>query len=395
MTQPQLILHVGAPKCGSSTLQTALSKTPNMSARNGQKFHYVSARVHDSIAGNTVSTLYNAAVTRDGSRSPYGYSSLPDLSTDSIAAEFATMLRSVHRRALRQGFIPILSSEGWIGRHAKFAAILEPMGNPPVDVVAFLRPPLEWLNASYWQWGVWSTPNLSAWMDRAKMTYSFGEDLKAWSQIPNVRLRVSSSKPDIVTHFAGFYDLPLQAGHNTNSSSPPVLIGFLLRNRRFRPSPHASYVEFIVQRWCPKLNTRPAWSLGAPHVHRYRPVVAKNIAALREILSKEECDRLFSDPRWQEEKPYHSMILEGVSPLDDPTDLPLLLDSLQQGIVNAGGTPVHRQAPSDTTDLAAWDAVLSEAMDQLIERDRLVRRRVTSRSGIQLLVDRITSAFHS
>lgn len=390
MTLPQLILHLGAPKCGSSALQAALTKMPDMTAKDGRRFRYVSTLVQGTAAAKvpfSLTPLYGAALTRVGLQSPYGYTCCPNVSDAQMVERFTKTLRTAHSNGVAQTQTPILSNEGWIYRHSEFANILHSLGNPPVDVVSFLRPPVEWLNASYWQWGVWSAPSLNAWMTRANMTYSFGMDLVAWSKIPNVRVRVYPSKPDVVAHFASIYDLPLKSGADTNRSSPPALIGFLLRNRRFRPSAHQPATEFVFQRWCPKLDTRQPWAVGSAQVLGYRPIVRDTLAALRSILSAEDCARLFDAPRWQAEKPYHDELLAGPTPLDSHTDLPLLWHSLHAGIVRAGGQAANRPMPPMDATLSQWDAALSDAMDQLIICDKQVRNGANAPSRGRKLVD--------
>ena len=395
MTQPQLILHIGAPKCGSSTLQTALTQMPDMTGRDGQKYRYVSTLVQSSAAARvpfTMTPVYGAALTRLGRTSPYGYTCFPNISDARLYEKCTDGIRMAYSKGRRKNHIPILSNEGWIHRHVEFADILKSLGNPPVDVVAFLRPPIEWLNASYWQWGVWTTPNLQTWMQRSGMPYSFGMDLKAWSRIPNVRLKVYPSKPDIVAHFAGLYGLPLASERQSNCSSPPALIGFLLRNRRFRPHAHQPAAEFVFQRWCPKLTTRQPWAVGSAHVLGYRPVVHQNIQILREILTATDCARLFAEPRWLAETPYHAELLAGLTPLDDPADLSELLDSLEQGILNVGGTAKARPRPSAKAEIADWDAVIANAMDQLIMCDQRLRQGGPRLFILANLVDRFRLA---
>ena len=393
MMDPQLVLHVGAPKCGSSALQTALSRTPDLGAGRGRKFRYVTAVFPDKTLLPSPVLRYGAALRRDGIRSRFGYASFPDFPnpTPKVALQ---ALELVLKNGRSGGHVPILSNEGWIMRHATFADLLARLGHPPVEVVAFLRPPLEWLNASFWQWGIWSTPNLTAWMDRAKLTYSFGLDLEAWSRIPNVRIRVRPSKPDIVGHFAALYDLPLQAGPSSNVSSPPVLIGFLLRNRRLRPGAHDPQTEFIFQRWCPRVEVRSPWAAGATHVHRFRPTVARNVEALRRILPEQDCDLLFAEPRWQSEKPYHAELLAGVTPLDTLAELPLLLQSLQHGLAKAamvaGKSPPPAIPPLPPgAGLADWDEALAATMDQLLQFDRLAREKMAGNANFYNLLEQV------
>lgn len=393
MTEPKLILHVGAPKCGSSALQSALTRSPDLQDGAKRDFRYVATRYRPGLSAKGPILCYGAAVQRDGIRSRFGFVSFPDL--PNIAPRVMQhAIEKIINHGLDRGHIPIISNEGWITRHAAFAEILETLGHPPVDVVAFLRPPLEWLNASFWQWGVWSTPNLTTWVDRSAMTYSFGLDLEAWSRIPNVRMKVGTSKPDIVNHFATLYDVRLEAGPTRNISSPPALIGFLLRNRRFRPHAHEPQVEFIFQRWCPNAGGRSPWAVSAADVHRFRPTVALNIAALRRVLPPKDCDRLFADPRWLQETCFHEELWAGMTPLDTPGDLPPLLDNLEQGVAQAAqvagdSPPPAIRWPSANAGLADWDQVLAATMDQLLHYDASAREKMARGRGFYSLLHRI------
>ena len=44
------ILHVGAPKCGSSALQTALSAHPALTGADGRRHVYLAARISGVIS---------------------------------------------------------------------------------------------------------------------------------------------------------------------------------------------------------------------------------------------------------------------------------------------------------------------------------------------------------
>ena len=64
--------------------------------------------------------------------------------------------------------------------------------------MAFLRPVLDWVNAAYWQWGIWVLPNIDQWLRRGNLNYTFADDLETWKAIPNVTLHVRRPQPDAV-----------------------------------------------------------------------------------------------------------------------------------------------------------------------------------------------------
>lgn len=377
MTDRQLVLHIGAPKCGSSALQTALSRQPVLAGAGGQTFRYV-------VPGGGVGQppLIEGAYLRHlAATSVFGYVTFPAVPAPGAQASYAAALDAARQRGLKGGFVPVLSNEGWIGQAAFFAATLAAMGHPPVEAVAFLRAPVDWLNASYWQWGVWSQPQFAPWYGTTPGPYALAENLAAWAAIPNLRLQVFSGRTDVAAAFAGHLGVALESGQQANRASPPALIGFLLRNRRFRPDAHAPQTEFVWQRWCPApAAARRPWAVRAPDVQALRPLAVQTRDTLQRLLPPLQRARLFAtDPRWQGERPYHAEILLGPTPLHRLDDLAPLYDSLAAGIAAAAaGTapPTLPAMPPPGADHAVWDGVLSAGLDVLLRLDETVRQRI-------------------
>lgn len=390
---PELILHVGAPKCGSTALQNALSMTPDLTDLQGRSLRYTAWRQ----IGNISSTLYGRDVVQAARASAYGYVSWPNFRPDDPATTVFSGLNRVRRTGLAQGHVPIASCEGWISRADTFAPHLARWGHPQVEVVAFLRPVVDWTNSAFWQWGIWNVPSLDAWLRRGNLRYSFGRDLEAWSRIPNVRVRFAWAQPDAVAQFAQWYGVDLEPALTRNTSSSPPLMGVLMRHRRLRPDGHTAATEFVVQRWCPPVEGRKLWSVMARHVHQLRPVTQDTLNALRRIASDDAMRAVCDDNRWTQEHRYHEEILKGVSPLNDPAQLVGLHASLAAGLVRiaqVAGTsaPVVPPCPDARAELSEWDAVLVAMMDTLLEADRRLRSHLWRKGGSGRLWPRATGA---
>jgi hypothetical protein len=375
-----MILHVGAPKCGSSALQTALSLKPDLRARDGTRYRYTSAQ---NLAGSW-RVLTGRRIEMAARLSAYGYSSWPNLGPQQDRGAVLTAVHQTLQHGRRRGYVPILSSEGWINHHEAFAEALAGWGYPRVDVVVFLRPVIDWINAAFWQWGVWHQPTLDRWMERSNMSYSFAEDIVMWSRIPNVRLRVRGQRPEVVAKFAQIYDLPLTSDLQSNTAASAVLTGVLLRNRTFRPTGHAGAIEFIVQRWCPKIPGRRLWAVQARHVQELRPVRVAALETLKEVLEPVDLADIMSDPRWSREALYHDEILEGVTKLNPPHLFAPLYDALRTGAetaaVAAGETcPALPERPDADADIFTWDAAICPLLETLQYMDHRVRQRSVPR----------------
>ncbi|TKW66718.1 MAG: hypothetical protein DI616_09515 [Paracoccus denitrificans] len=380
-----LILHVGLPKAGSSALQTALGQSPDLVTASGQRLRYTVLRQ----SGGRLGIIDGRDLTLATRRSAFGYATSPNTLPAEIDSPVFDKLRKVMHQGERDGVVPILSSEGWVRRPDLFATHLARWGNPNVEVVAFLRPPVEWFNASFWQWGIWNEPDIDRWLQRTNQPYDFGLHLQKWAEIPNLRLRLASARPNVVQKFADLFALNLPGASSSNRYSPPALLGFLLRNRQFRPSAHDAEAEFIFQRWCPPMKTRRPWALQRRHVEQLLPTVTANRAALQRIATEAEQADIFADAGWDVATGCQQETDQGLSPLDDRAELAMLFASLVEGVSRAsraaGITPPQPpRRPSEDSEIARWDDALRPLMHALLRADAGVRAALWPRARLHL-----------
>jgi hypothetical protein len=372
MSDPALILHIGAPKCGSSALQTALTAQPDVMTADGRRLRYAILRQ----IGARYRHVQGGMLSRAAALSPYGYLSCPNFGRTVDADALIAALSSVFRSGQEGGWVPVLSCEGWINHPGQFARLLEGLGYPPVQVIAFLRPPVEWVNAAWWQWGVWSFPHVAAWQKRGLLTYRFADDLELWQQIPNVRLDIRRARPDVVQKFSDLTAAPLHDHPQSNASPPASLIGFLLRNRRFRPTPHDARAEFVFQRWCPPVAGEPGglWALNPQQIRDLRPVTSGNMRVLRRLLTDEAQQDVFADPGWRDETTYHPVLKRGLSRPHALEALPTLHAALVAGVSAAEKRAVATVAPDADAPVEVWDRALAALFERLLAADAQARQ---------------------
>lgn len=131
MAEPRCILHIGAPKCGSSALQAALTAAPDHKDSAGQRYRYVGT---GTVEGR-IYPLYGGVVRRLGRSSEFGYSCWPNLRAPALPQSGAAdpvwdALARVMQNASRQGHVPMLSNEaGWRPRRPLARAFWQSRGD--------------------------------------------------------------------------------------------------------------------------------------------------------------------------------------------------------------------------------------------------------------------------
>ena len=171
---PAIILHVGAPKCGARLLQQALSAAPLLESDIGPLAYtalHPKGRGWALLSGKALQTAARRAVS--------GRLGWPDADQ----AESGLFDALDRLRCKPPGGVPIVSNPGWIGQADVFAKALPQWfapGGPEVQICGFVRPPLDWLNAAYWEWGVWSGRGFGAWLAQMGMPYTLGAALSRW-----------------------------------------------------------------------------------------------------------------------------------------------------------------------------------------------------------------------
>ncbi|WP_425074080.1 hypothetical protein [Sagittula sp. S175] len=383
----RIVLHVGAPKCGSSALQAALSARPILALPDGGQMCYTargSGLRNEVLTGPRLQQAAEAAV--------HGYLNWPGRTREVSPPRYHAALD----RAVRgtEGAPPMLSNEGWIGRATEFATHLPQWfdGRTRVDVFAAARPPLEWLNAAYWQWGVWTGQGIDDWLERQVMPYRLGSDLEAWAALPGVRLHLALT-PDVVADFAERFGVALPADPTRrNAALPAAMVGFLIRNRRFRRNAHDSAVDFVLQRWCrpevaPELWAQKLWALGPQHVQALRGPLRAEVDRLMALVPEEEVEEaLYLRPGWRREAPYHSLLRAPQARLHDPEELVrlhhLLCDSAALAAQAAGRRlPPLPPPPGVTGPHGPRDAPVARVLDVLLEMDVAWRKHRLAQSA--------------
>lgn len=363
------VLHVGGPKCGSSSLQSVLSSAPDLLGADGQRYAYLCLEESGAVTrGQTLRTKARSSV--------FGYLSSADIAPGADArARFATLGPEISRLSA-QGVVPVLSSEGWINRGSLFRnqQLLERAGMT-AHVVIFVRPPLDWLNSAWWQWGAWVDVSVERWIAVNTPAAQWAWMINLWKSLPGVaKVSIRLTHSDVVGQFFDLLGLPGGAPQRLNTGLSPDLLYFLRRNRRYRPGPHDSQVEFALSRWMPAQTGGTPWILPPDLVKTTLAKVRPQSGKLLELVDPHEKQLIRTDKRWWTPDAYAGREVPDPATFETPESHARLLADLEAAVAAAGGNLPRSRLRLPARPRAA-DAQIAGLIDEVLRLDRAFRAR--------------------
>jgi len=250
------------------------------------------------------------ALTTAASNTMYGYVTAPNVLDEQSANQFSKMLASVLN--LRQGAVPILSNEGWVPRSEIFrkTRLLEKAGAKAL-VVLYIRPPLEWLNSAWWQWGAWSGHELGHWIDRSLGNVRWNTIARRWLNVPGVvDVAVRLATLDVVADFGRLIGSELEQVGRSNAGNDRVLLRLMQKYSELRPGPHDSIIDFVMARWAPASERTVPWVIPSEKTHHVLATLREDNEQLLELVPAETAENIRSDPRWWAAEAYEAKVIE-------------------------------------------------------------------------------------
>ena len=302
----RVVLHVGAGKCGSTSLQQTLARDEwRRGGRNGVPFQYLRWRADGSIT----------PVSREASSSLMGYeysecqlATLVDRSTAQIESTVRTLERASRHHPV------VLSNEGWHSEALALSSKPESvrqcrrlLGAESLDVeaVLYVRPQASWLESFYLQFGIWSGGTIEAHVRRMRSGREgfWAARVEALQRLGfgSVSVRYVS---DVTHDFVGTV-LGVSPSHPALHSVPVAnlrvsldLLLLMLDNPTLRPDMHAPQVEFLIERvaaeW--KLPHRPVPPLlGEEVIEQITESYADDNAVLATLLPPDQAEAFERD----------------------------------------------------------------------------------------------------
>lgn len=316
------IAHVGAGKCGSSALQSFLTAHSTLTGRSGRKFHYGAITKGGFVPPEEMAGMLNRSIN--------GYiSSVGAGVIDQIPP--AAQERIV--RTLRKFPSPlILSSEGWLlgmmrpGVNRTLIELLSARGARRVKMIAYVRPPVKWLNSAWWQWGAWkSGVSFPQWIQGALRSCMWNEPARAIAGTPEIaEFELRPVLGDVVAQFLESLGCdPPADGAVSNRSLPKEVLELYRHAPDLRPSPHVVNADFIALRAISQSEHRYSstpWVLGPAQISMILERTRESNLAMLELMSPEDKKAVLDDPAWWDAGAYANCVR--TNPMELPPATP-------------------------------------------------------------------------
>lgn len=295
-----IILHVGAGKCGSSSLQAHMSNNPRFSADDASThYEYVCVqRNGDLLQGERIQlhtrmTPYGCQVSA-GAEWPWAMD-------DAALKTLSTKLHQV----IAQGRTPVASQESWFGEARHFAAnnTLPRLGLR-AKVVVFVRPQVAWLNSSWWQWGAWSSLDFRNWVEGTRQNVRWTQNIAAWEAVPGVdSVEVHLVGQDVVAEFLGSLGVTIDSSKRRNVSLDSNVLNYLRRRTDLR-SLHNPVVDFVLEQRLAPAATGTPWVMQPDQISALIEYYREDNLKLLSLLPRDTRTVMENDPHWWDPAAY-------------------------------------------------------------------------------------------
>ncbi len=304
--QKRLILHVGAPKCGSSALQTYLSSLGEFETPKIGRAGYGLLQAKGGLITDA------ERIRRQAENSPFGYRISQRFTHLPNTAEFARLLEHGFDAGFASKDTIVLSCEGWIGESNAAAAVLALVPDSvEVDVLAWIRPAVDAANSGWWQWGAWTEQSLDQFIARSEPGRMHAPQLQQWAENVNSLSVIPLHQADIIEDVNALFGIE-RASHapdserRSNRSLPGSVLRLYQRHRHLRPGPHESRNDFILEQFVE--GDRTPWVIPLEHVQRILGHAQHSLDSLRPYIPDCYWSRIDSVAKWTDPSAYMDKI---------------------------------------------------------------------------------------
>ena len=295
---PSTFVHIGAGKCGSSSIQSFFSQHPfHCCLETKKKIEYCCFSQKDLLRGQVIPELRAGSIN--------GYIS-------SHARVSGEALRTIADRLSSISTDVLLSCEGWLHhllfspqRAQQLAKAWSGNGSRDIILYLFVRPPVSWINSAWWQWGAWDKDIVfSQWVNGMTNAAQWGkhyQKLKSYGIFKHIEIQVLGS--NVVHQLADSLGIErsLSMESRSNMSLPSELLQLFTSHKHFRLNVHDPKSDFVALRALSKSNfnyTKAPFVLSREQVSQILEETRESADILLELISNESRLAMLDNPAW-------------------------------------------------------------------------------------------------
>ena len=296
------ILHIGSDKCGSSSLQNSLSMNKLLKNSNGEFFKYAVIRNKKLILQPEIYKISLNKISQylasDVAKTIYLYSDFEK--------------NKIRNRVKSEKSNLIFSCEGWLRiMNKNYLLNLFDLVRPnklqrTIEVVCFVRAPAYWINAAWWQWGIWNKDNndFNRWLEIFIEYTNWFKYLSNFRKLDeDLNINVFPLEEDINKTFytnQKIYDFK-EICHKKNRSLPMEALKLYLFERSHRQDEHFSANDFVLSNLISssfnKYSECP-WILNKENIKIIMNKTNKEIKSLINLMPQINSQKIINDPAW-------------------------------------------------------------------------------------------------
>ena len=299
-----LFLHLGLGKCGSSSIQSAFSLSPEHVDKDGDPLRYV-ALGQEQVLGPRL-------VKERAERNAHAY--IASVAPEGLVRRSnRSRQRAARFLQAQSGASLFLSNEGWSpafaypGFCAGIEELIQHCSPRKITAIVVVRPPVEWVNSAWWQWGAWQPePDFERWFQSALPSLAWQTQLDTVKRrFPEIGLRILPLKPTLLADVSVLCGLEATALASVdgaaNQSLPAVVLRLYQAFPDLRPGPHASGMDFSILTALTESAValqRAPWVINQEQIQQILTQTQPSVEALMEAMSAADATDVQNDPRW-------------------------------------------------------------------------------------------------
>ena len=221
-SRKRIFLHVGADKCGSSSIQYFLSQNKNLKNNVGENMDYMCIIPPGKIITQPEISDTSQKIVQNFLNSNFAFNPC------NLSKNLSKNISESMRKKINNKKNLIFSSEGWlrnIHERNNFCSFLNFFNAKviyDIKVFAVVRSPASWINSAWWQWGVWDKnyQSFEDWLEFAITQTNWFRYLSKYFDNPMIEsIKIVTLEDNLINNFIKFLNLEEDINYRSNPTN--------------------------------------------------------------------------------------------------------------------------------------------------------------------------------